>query len=268
MKINSNGVRINVKDQGSGSPAVVFLHYWGGSSATWDAVVSALPCQFRLVRPDLRGWGESQELTTPATSLGYGLSDFAADIMAVIESLELKEYVLAGHSMGGKIAQLIASRRPHGLAGLVLVAPAPPGPLQLPPEARSAMATAYESETSVSQAIEHMLTARPLSDAHRHQVIRDSLKGLPAAKAAWPLATSHEDITGLIALINVPVLVIAGALDKVDPVSTLTTQVLERIPQARLHVLEGTGHLSPLESPEEIARLVSEFIGSLKDAVQ
>jgi 3-oxoadipate enol-lactonase len=54
----------------------------------------------------------------------------------VILELNLKRYVLVGHSMGGKIAQLMASRRPTGLAGLVLVAPSPPSPMALPLQAR------------------------------------------------------------------------------------------------------------------------------------
>jgi pimeloyl-ACP methyl ester carboxylesterase len=183
--------------------------------------------------------------------------------MAIIESLELQSFVLVGHSMGGKIAQLMASRSPLGLAGLVLVAPAPPGPLQLPPEALTSMAAAYESATSVGLAIDHMLTAKPLSEKHRQQVIRDSLKGLPAAKAAWPLHASLEDITDKLALIDIPVLVIAGELDKVDSVTTLTNELLGRIPQATLKVLGRTGHLAPLESPSEIATLMTEFITQL-----
>jgi 3-oxoadipate enol-lactonase len=267
VEIVSNGVRLHVTDQGSGSAALVFLHYWGGSSATWDDVVSALPGQSRVVRPDLRGWGESRELTASLADVRYRLGDFADDVMAIIESLGLQNYVLIGHSMGGKIAQLMASRRPRGLAGVVLVAPAPPGPLQLPPEALSVMASAYESEASVNEAIDHMLTAKPLSEEHRQQVVRDSLKGLPAAKAAWPRNTSREDITAEIARISVPVLVIAGELDKVDSVTTLTTELLSRIPHATLRVLGGTGHLSPLESPGEVATLVSEFIRYLEPQV-
>jgi len=57
MKISSNGVQIHVDDQGKGTP-IVFLHYWGGSSRTWDDVIAALEGNYRTIAPDLRGWGD------------------------------------------------------------------------------------------------------------------------------------------------------------------------------------------------------------------
>ncbi|MFJ2363741.1 alpha/beta fold hydrolase [Pseudomonas sp. NPDC087697] len=259
MKVASNGVQIHVKDQGVGSPVIVFLHYWGGSSRTWDDVLAALPAGYRTITPDNRGWGKSDG---PAT--GYALDDFVNDTLAVIAALDLKHYVLVGHSMGGKIAQLFASRRPVGLVGLVLVAPSPPCPLVLPLEVRAAMETAYDSRESVGMAIDHMLTAKPLSPKHREQVIEDSLRGAPQAKAAWPNSTSHEDITHEVTAINVPTLVIAGELDRIDPVATLEAEVLTRIPQSTLQVLPGTGHLSPLESPTEVAAIIRDFVDGLE----
>ncbi len=131
MKIAANGIQIHVKEQGSGDLPLVFLHYWGGSSRTWDGVIAALPQPFRTIATDHRGWGESD---APAT--GYRLADLADDAEGVIEALDLRRYALIGHSMGGKVAQLLASRRPKGLVGLVLVAPSPPQPLGMPPEIR------------------------------------------------------------------------------------------------------------------------------------
>lgn len=263
MHVDSNGVRIHVEDQGTGAPALVFLHYWGGSSRTWNAVVDALQIDCRTVRPDLRGWGRTVTMPSWDGPVGYGLSDYAADIAAVVSALELDEYVLIGHSMGGKIAQLLASQRPGGLVGLVLVAPAPPGPLPMPEEARAAMASAYVSEASVSLAIEHMLTARPLSPGQRRQVIEDSLRGTAEAKAAWPQSISQEDITHQVQAINVPTVVIAGEMDRVDSVATLKAHLLPNIPHADFHELAGTGHLSPLESPVALAAIIGEFVSTL-----
>ena len=66
-----------------------------------------------------------------------------------------------------------------------------------------------------------MLTAKALSPKDREQVIEDSLRGAPQAKAAWPRSTSLEDITRDVAAIDVPTIVIAGELDRVDSVGTL-----------------------------------------------
>jgi len=258
MKTTLNGVEIYVKDQGLGQPTLVFLHYWGGSSRTWDQVIAALPTHYRSVAPDLRGWGDS---AAPADA--YALDDFAKDAQALITVLDLKNYVLVGHSMGGKIAQLFASRRPAGLAALVLVAPSPPIPLVLPPEIRTAMQNAYNSRETVGMAIDQMLAGKQLSAALREQVIEDSLRGAPQAVAAWPNSTSYEDITEQVAGINVPTLVVAGELDRIDPASILQAEVLSRITGATMQVLPGTGHLSPLESPIELAAIISSFVDSL-----
>lgn len=260
MKISANGIQLHVRDQGEGQPAIVFLHYWGGSSRTWDAVIAALPGH-RCVAPDLRGWGDSD-----APAAGYALADFAADTLALIAALDLRRYVLVGHSMGGKIAQLLASRRPAGLAGLVLVAPSPPVPLALPPEARAAMAGAYLSRESVIGTIDHMLTAKPLSAALREQIIADSLRGAPQARDAWPASTSHEDISAAVGDTDVPVIVIGGELDRVDPVAVLEAEVLGRIGHAAMYVLPGTGHLSPLESPAGLAAIIADFVRELPAA--
>jgi pimeloyl-ACP methyl ester carboxylesterase len=131
MNIPSNGVSLNVTDQDQGIPAVVFLHCWGGSTRTWDRIIAALPPRYRTVAIDQRGWGASEHPTP-----GYSVAELADDTEGAIEALGLERYFLVGHSMGGKTAQLVASRRPKGLVGLVLVAPAPPSPLKIPEELR------------------------------------------------------------------------------------------------------------------------------------
>jgi len=259
MKGSSAKIHIHVEEQGSGTPALLFLHYWGGSSRTWRHVIGALPGTYRTLAMDLRGWGASD-----APDVGYALADFADDVRRVITERGLSNFVLIGHSMGGKIAQLVAAGQPEGLVGLVLVASAPPTPLGLPPDVREGMERAYSSTASVVVTIDHVLTAKPLSKDLREQVIEDSLRGGAAAKIAWPRYTSQEDISTAVSAITVPTLVIAGELDRVDSVSTLEAELLTRIPHADMHVLPGTGHLSPLESPLDVAELIGKFLSTLE----
>jgi pimeloyl-ACP methyl ester carboxylesterase len=204
------------------------------------------------------------KVASDAPASGYALADLAADAEGVIQALNLKHYVLVGHSMGGKTAQLTASRRPVGLAGLILVAPSPPSPMSMPPEAREMMAASYTSRETVELTIDNVLTSKPLSGDDREQVIRDSLRGARPAKVAWPRATSLEDITAKVGSINIPAAVIAGELDKIDTVATLKKELIARIPQAVLHVVPGTGHLSMLESPDEVARLIGDFANAAR----
>jgi pimeloyl-ACP methyl ester carboxylesterase len=134
----------------------------------------------------------------------------------------------------------------------------------LPDEQRAAIAASYDSRESISWVLDNVLTANRLTPAYREQVIVDSLRGAPQAKAAWPNAAMLEDITGDVESINVPVMVIAGELDQVDRVETLQKELLPRIAGARLHVLPGTGHLSPLEAPSALATAIRQFVGELE----
>ncbi|HBW7323383.1 alpha/beta fold hydrolase [Pantoea sp. JZ29] len=259
MKINVNNTGINVQLQGSGELALVFLHYYGGSSRTWESVTGHLPDRYRTVAIDHRGWGLSD-----APESGYRIEDLARDAEGVISALELKRYILVGHSMGGKVAQLMASRQPEGLEGLVLIAPSPPSPMLLSSEERDRLSSAYNSRESVGFVIDNVLTARPLRPALREQVIEDSLRASAGAKAGWPGVAISEDITREVASINVPVRVISGELDRVDTPQTLQRELLPRIPHAAMYIIPGTGHLSPLESPGEIASCISAFAASIE----
>jgi 3-oxoadipate enol-lactonase len=117
----------------------------------------------------------------------------ADDAETVARALNLSRYVLVGHSMGGKVAQIVAKRRPDGLVGLVLVAPAPPTPMPVPKAQRAAMLESYGSREGVEQALS-VLAGGPLSPTIREQVIEDTLLGVPAAKRAWTECNMIEDI--------------------------------------------------------------------------
>lgn len=266
MIVTANGIDLHVEQQGAGAPALIFLHYWGGSARTWDHVVDRMTPDFRTVAIDQRGWGRS---AAPAT--GYALADLAADAQGVIDALELERYVLVGHSMGGKVAQLLASRQPRGMAerglvGLALVAPSPPTPLGLPPEVRQGMVHAYDTRESVVATVEQVLAPGGLDPDDLETVVADSLAGATPAKAAWPLHASQEDITERMADIAVPVLIVSGENDRVDPPEVLRRELLAWLPQAQLHVLPGLGHLLPLEAPQAVADLLRAFVLSLDEA--
>jgi pimeloyl-ACP methyl ester carboxylesterase len=254
MKITANGIGIHIREQGAGTPCLLFLHYWGGSSRTWDDVISHLSHQHRCIATDHRESGESD---APG---GHRLRDLADDAQGVIDAFELDDYVVVGHSMGGKVAQLLAARRQPGLRALVLVAPSPPSPTLLPKDQREAMRHAYDSPESIAFLRDHILTALPLTEAQRQRVITDSLRVTPQAKAAWLAGMIAEDIRAEVARINVPTLVLSGERDQVDPTERLRRELLPHIPGARLQVLPGAGHLPMLETPQELARSIRQFI--------
>ena len=122
------------------------------------------------------------------------------------------------------------------------------------------MVHTMDSAFLIQQTIDNVLTAKRLSPEVNAQVIEDALSGSPEAKRAWPISTSQEDIRERVGLIQVPTLVIAGELDKVDPVSELQSELLSRILHAEMEIIPATGHLSPLESPTEVAELITRFL--------
>lgn len=127
--------------------------------------------------------------------------------------------------MGEKVAQLAASRRPKGLAALALIAPAPPRPA-VDARAAEALTHAFDSRASVSDALQNMLTDRPLPPELREQVIDDGLAGNREAQLAWPLGGMTMDITAATRAIEVPVQVLAGRQDRVDPPESLEANLL------------------------------------------
>jgi pimeloyl-ACP methyl ester carboxylesterase len=255
--IDTNGAAIQVADIGDGEPAFIFLHYWGGSARSWQAVIDRLGGRPRSIALDQRGWGDSI-----ATDGRYDLVAMADDVETVARTLMLKRYVLVGHSMGGKVAQIVATRRPDGLVGLVLVAPAPPTPMPVPEARRAAMLDSYGSREGVEQALS-FLTGGPLSSKLREQVIEDSLRGAPGAKRAWTERNMIEDVSAGLSAVRVPVTVVIGDRDQVEHEAALREIFGHFLPQATFRVLKGVGHLSPLEAPNEVADGCTEMLKRL-----
>lgn len=252
------GGQLPVRVQAGRAPALLFLHYWGGSHRTFGPVLARLTSGCTVASYDHRGWGASRDLPGP-----YGIDQLADDVLDVVGELGLDRYVLVGHSMGGKVAQLVAARRPDGLAGLVLVAPGPPRPA-VDARAAEALSHAYDSRAAVEDAVEHVLTDRPLSAELREQVIADSLAAAgDDARLAWPLHGITADIAASAGGIDVPVQVLAGQRDRVEPPAVLETNLVPVVPGARMTVIEGSGHLLPLEAPDDVAQHLDQFVAGL-----
>src|SRR5580658_9530588 len=256
-KIRVGTLEIFAEEEGEGSPALVFLHYWGGSRRTWSEVIALLSKRFRCIAVDLRGWGRSDR---PAGD--YNLFAQADDVEGVIGALTVKDFVLVGHSMGGKIAQILAGRRPVGLRAVILVAPAPPTPLRVPDAQKQSMLASYTTPEGIGDALK-IITRRPLTIAQRLQITEDSLGGAEAAKVAWVSEGMVLDVSKQAASINVPVCVIVGSADQVEKEAALREALLPLVPHAKFETIEGVGHLSPLEGPDEIAEAISRFLTDL-----
>jgi pimeloyl-ACP methyl ester carboxylesterase len=259
--VDVEGGQVHAEVREGDGPALIFLHYWGGSRRTWGPVLQRLDPGQGFVAYDQRGWGESASVPGP-----YDLEQLADDAQRVIDALGLSGYVLVGHSMGGKVAQLLAARKPKALIGVVLVAPAPPAPpapIGVTEQVLEAVSHAYDSEEAVLQGIDQMLTHSALTAELRRQVVQDSLRGGEQARLAWPRQGMVRDLSAGVAAIDVPVLVLGGSHDKVDPLAVLANHLLPLIPTASLSALVGTGHVSPLEVPDQVAARIGAFVDRL-----
>src|SRR6266545_4584990 len=115
-KMNVNGIQLAYERRGTGTP-LVLLHGYPLDHHLWDEVAPLLEDTFELIIPDLRGFGESSTIDS-----FYAMEDFAADIAALLDHLEIQKAGLAGHSMGGYIALAFARLYSERLTGLGLVA--------------------------------------------------------------------------------------------------------------------------------------------------
>jgi pimeloyl-ACP methyl ester carboxylesterase len=258
--IQTRGAAIRVSESGWGAPACIFLHYWGGSGRIWDEVIDRIDGRARCVAVDQRGWGESV-----ATDDRYDLVAMADDVEGIVEGLALERYVLVGHSMGGKVAQIVAARRPASLVGLLLVAPAPPTPMPVAEKQRGEMLASYGSREGVEQAL-MVLAGSPLSEAAREQVIEDTLRGAPGAKREWAEHGMIEDVSGGLRAVSIPTVVAVGDRDRVEHDSALRQAFSRFLPHATFQLLSGVGHLSPLERPGELGAACLGLLATLSSS--
>ena len=257
MKYTVDGVGLNLFETGSGEQTLFFLHYFGGSSRTWQPVLEQLAADYRCFALDLRGWGDSDAVPPGACRV----EDMAEDARQIIAALGLTRYTLVGHSMGGKVAQVLAADPPPGLEQLLLVAPSPLSPEPMSEDDRAAMRAAYGSEAA-SRATLTKIACLPLSPEIEAAVVADNLRASRAAWEAWADLGSKQDLSALAPRIIVPTHVLSGTGDAVLTPAALQQEVVARIPGATLTTVPDAGHLLPLEDPNTVAKWIKESLST------
>jgi non-heme chloroperoxidase len=243
----------------SGDPRglpVVLLHGYTDSWRSFEPVLPHLPPGLRVLVPTQRGHGRAGK---PAG--GYGLRDFATDLAAFLDDLDLDSAVIAGHSLGSCIAQRFALDHPRRVAGLVLAASCAtakgnPGLEELWEEVRTLedpipWAFAYEFQRStlaqpVAPALLDLVTAESLETPAR--VWRAALRGLMGA-----------DHSAHLGQIEQPTLVVWGGRDELFSRAEQDALVAA-IPRARLEIYPDAGHGLHWEEPRRFARDLAAFV--------
>ncbi len=264
--------------QADTSPTLILLHFAGGSNKTWQPLMAELQESFNIMAPSLRGWGRSDK-----PPFGYSIQDYAEDIVALISHVRTQHpelvsngVLIVGHSMGGKIAQVILSKPELRdiLKGLVLVGPAPAGSTQLQtPEMREQQLQAYCDFGAARLAVQYALLGRPdaVPEKKIDALAADISGGGEEAKQAWPEYGIGEDYRAVVEEavrahwhdVGLPVLVLTGSLDRVESTDRIQREVVNFLNAAGAHVsiieLANLGHLMMVEDPVSVAEIIRGF---------
>ena len=226
------------------APVVLFASSLGTTHAMWDDQAAALRDDFRVLRYDHRGHGDS-----PVPPGPYSIQDLAGDAVALLDRLGIERVTFAGLSIGGAVAITAALRAPERFERLVLCSTAAQFP---PPEQWSERATTVREEgveAVADGALERWLT--PEAPDEPRERLRAMLLSTPReGYAACCEALGGYDARGRLGALSMPVLAVAGADDPTTPPAALQA-IVDEVPDGRLHVIERARHISNVERPEE-----------------
>lgn len=263
MLIRANGININYRDEGAGVP-VIFIHAFPLNQTMWDDQLVALQSCCRTITLDLRGFGRSDAARGPCL-----MDKMAADVRGLMSSLGVGKAVLVGLSMGGYVSLAFYRNYPGSVLAMVLADTRASADTREARERRlkSAERAEREGARAIAEDMIPMLLGRTTLET-RPQVIervRAMIEGnspIGIAGAQRGMA-ERRDSTPLLEAINFPTLILAGDEDTLTPVDE-AAGLCAGIRGARLRVLEGAGHLSNLEKPDEFNSVLIEFIKSVE----
>lgn len=261
--VTTGTVQTNYHDAGRGEP-VLMLHGSGpgvSAFANWRLVLQALPGDFRLLAPDLAGFGYS---VTP-NHFVYSRRNWLEQVVRFIDAMAVDKVHLIGNSFGGSMALALAIARPERVNKLVLMGSvgvpfeltpgldAVWGYTPSPENMRAIMKIFAYDQSLVGDALVQMryeASARP-------GIQEQYASMFPAPRQRWVDAMAHPEAA--IRAIAHPTLLVHGRDDKVIPLQTSMT-LLDWIDNSRLHIFGRCGHWTQIEHADAFARLVRDFL--------
>lgn len=238
----------------AGAPAVVLMHGWGCTGSTVESIRRvAVDAGRRVLTVDFPGFGDSPE--PPGV---WGVEEYTALVEALLEQEGLRAPVLIGHSFGGRVAILLASRRK--VQGVVLVDAAGIKP-------RRSLRYYYKVYTFKAAKLGLRLLLGPKGARERIDAMRRSRGSADYAQASPRMQAIlskvvNEDLTSRLRLILSPTLLIWGEDDTATPLRDARTME-HLIPDAGLVSFPGCGHYSFLDNPAAFASVLQSFLNAL-----
>ncbi len=259
-KLSVNGATLNVLDQGRG-PVVLFVHGFPLNHKMWSPQIAAFSDRYRVIAPDLRGFGEST--VSPGT---VSMKQFADDLAGILDELHITDPItLSGLSMGGYIAWQFVEHYPERINALILCDTKASPDTEEAKQNRHKLAESVLKHGSgvVAQAMPEKLFAKQTLDQNKAAV--DQCKQMMLAAHPEGIAAAlrgmaeRPDMTSLLPKIQWPTLVIVGEEDQITTVEEMFGMA-EAIPNATFVKVGFAGHMAPLEQPKPVNTSIKEFL--------
>ena len=259
--LNLHGANIAYDEAGSGHP-LLLVHAGIANRHMWDAVWEPLASRFRVIRPDLRGFGESIAATEPFTNWH--------DLARLLRALDAVPAHVIGVSSGGAASLDLALAEPYKVDRLVLVAPGLAGwewadQLKADWDAEEAAWVRGDLDevawANVRTWVDGPVRGGPAPEELRQAVFdmyRPALQ-LQKVEGAEDSGSLEPRSSGRLGEVGAKTLVIVGELDQPDMMK-VGEHLAQEIPDARLVTMPGVSHLPPMEAPDEFVMIVTEFL--------
>jgi 3-oxoadipate enol-lactonase len=257
MQMTVNSIAVNYTDEGRGVP-LLFVHGFPLSRGAWQKQIDALRSSYRVIAPDLRGFGASQAGTGPVS-----MPQYADDLHALLQQLTTGQVVLVGHSMGGYVSFAFLRQYREMVRGLILVSTKSGKDTPEAAAARRAMAEKVQVK-GVEVVLEAMAPKMLAADNHDPAMAEEVRRLMAPSKPAGVIGAllgmaERPDATAGLTGITVPTLVITGADDTLIP-STESEKLAQVIPGSQLNIIPDAGHLVAFEQPDKFNHVLEEWM--------
>lgn len=258
MFLSVNGLDLHLHQSGpADAEALLLLHSLGTQAAIWETAAEAFAPRYRVLRPDLRGHGLSGVTPGP-----YSIEGLTHDILALLDKLAIERAHVAGISIGGMMAQSLASLAPERVRSLILVDTA----LSIPPAQswceRAALVRSEGMEKLIEPVVARWVTAASLQTPEAHALRRMLRQTDPEGYAAAAEAIAAADLRHAVAKLNVPTLVLVGEEDAATPISSAEA-LRDSIPGAQLAIIHGAAHIPTMERPDHVIERMRSFLDAI-----
>jgi pimeloyl-ACP methyl ester carboxylesterase len=243
---------------------VVLLHAFPLGANMWEPQIRGIPEGWRLVTPDLRGFGG----TTDPDGRAPSMDDYARDLIDLLSELRVTRVVLGGCSMGGYATFAAIRLAPHLISGVVLAdTRAGADTLEARSGRRSMLALVdREGPSGVAREMMPKLLGPTTREANatvestvRRLIKQQSSEGI---RGAILRMMERPDSTDVVAALRVPTLILVGAEDELTPADE-SRKMADAIPGSSLEIIPQAGHLSNMEQPERFNTALASFLSSL-----